>query len=65
VAVLGAAHLPGVTRWLQQGGVSAARVRNISISSQHECTWPGEGMLHVVNGTALYSPHAQINDYLQ
>jgi pheromone shutdown protein TraB len=54
VAVLGAAHIPGVTRWLQQGGVSAERVRNISTSSQHACTWPGEGMLQVVNTTALY-----------
>jgi pheromone shutdown protein TraB len=62
VAVLGAAHIPGVTRWLQQGGVSAARVSNISASSQHACTWPGEGMLQVVNATTLYGPVKEIGD---
>ena len=54
VAVVGAAHLAGVQRWLQQGGVSDARMAEISSSSRHNATWPGGGMLQVVNTQALF-----------
>lgn len=54
VAVVGAAHLAGVQRWLQQGGVSDARMAEISSSSQHNATWPGGGMLQVVNTQLLF-----------
>jgi pheromone shutdown protein TraB len=55
LAVLGAAHLSGVQRRILGGGVNATRIREISASSKHPCTWPGEGMLPVVNTALLYS----------
>ena len=55
VAVLGAAHLPGVEARLRQGCVSPERIREISRSSKQQVSsWPGEGMLHAVNTTSLY-----------
>ena len=55
VAVIGAAHLSGVARCLRQGKVSPGRIREIASSSAVDSTWPGEGLLHVVNTTALYA----------
>lgn len=49
LAVLGAGHLSGVQRWLAVGGVSDARLQEISSSSRHNSTWPGRGVLQVVN----------------
>ena len=54
VVVIGAGHLQGVQNHLATGGVSAQRISEISSSSKHPPTWPGTGMLSVVNGTALY-----------
>lgn len=58
VVVIGAGHLQGVQKWLDAGGVSAQRLNEISSSSKHPPTWPGSGMLSIVNGTALY-PHVR------
>jgi pheromone shutdown protein TraB len=44
VAILGLAHLPGVQRVLQTGGVSAERLAVISSSSKHPVpNWPEGG----------------------
>lgn len=58
VAVIGAAHLSGVVRCLRQGKISPRRIREIASSSEVDSTWPGEGLLHVVNTTALYATPA-------
>ena len=58
VVVIGAGHLQGVQKCLDAGGVSAQRLNEISSSSKHPPTWPGSGMLSIVNGTALY-PHVR------
>jgi pheromone shutdown protein TraB len=55
VAVVGAGHLPGIQRWLSAGGVNATRLAEISQSSKHPPTWPGSGMLQVINPQFLYS----------
>lgn len=54
VAVVGAGHLRGIAKNLAQGGVSAERIQQISSSSVHASTWPGPGMLEVVNVPALF-----------
>jgi len=54
LAVCGAAHLAGVQRCLAAGGCSEARIEEISSSSRHNSTWPGRGMLQVVNSQALW-----------
>ncbi|KAJ1412337.1 TraB family-domain-containing protein [Ochromonadaceae sp. CCMP2298] len=55
LAVVGAAHLPGIERHLMGGGVGEARLGEISTSSAHNSTWPGAGMLHVVDSASLHS----------
>ena len=54
LAVCGAAHLAGIQRCLAAGGCSEEHVRNISSSSKHNATWPGRGMLQVVNSKLLW-----------
>lgn len=54
VAVVGAGHLPGIRKHLVAGGVTAERLKEISSSSKHENTWPGDGLLHVVDAKILY-----------
>eukprot|EP01038_Epipyxis_sp_PR26KG_P013477 gene13477-18078_t len=50
ISVVGAGHLDGIRKHLKNGGLSYDRLREISSSSKHvESTWPGSGMLHVVN----------------
>lgn len=49
LAVLGAGHLEGVQRLLAAGGVSETRLQEISSSSKHNSTWPGRGILQIVN----------------
>ena len=48
VVVVGAGHLKGLQKWLSLGGISAARLNEISLSSKHTTScWPGQGMLSV------------------
>lgn len=54
VAVVGAGHLPGIQRCIQADGVSKDRLAEISSSSKHNSTWPGEGYLNIVDGKVLY-----------
>lgn len=49
VAVLGAGHIDGVKRWLSTGGVTEARLKEISSSSKQVPTWPGKGVFYVVD----------------
>jgi pheromone shutdown protein TraB len=49
LAVVGAGHLDGIVRVLQAGGVSEDRLMEISSSSKQSSTWPGRGVLQVVN----------------
>ena len=56
VAVIGAGHLLGVQKHLSQGVVSIERIHEISRSSKHVSpTWPGRGILHVVNSDVLFA----------
>jgi pheromone shutdown protein TraB len=55
VVVCGAAHVNGIERLLASGGSSEEHIRNISSSSRHNSTWPGAGMLQVVNSEALWN----------
>jgi len=55
VAVVGAGHLIGLQRILIAGGVSEQRMQEISKSSKQSCpTWPGSGVLQVVNTKILF-----------
>lgn len=54
LAVVGAAHLAGVQRCLAEGGCSDSHINEISSSTRHNSTWPGRGMLQVVNSQALF-----------
>jgi len=54
VAVVGAGHLCGIEKCLLSGGSSLDRMMDISSSSRHNSTWPGRGMLHVIDPTQLY-----------
>jgi pheromone shutdown protein TraB len=48
VVIVGAGHLKGLQKWLSLGGISAARLNEISLSSKHTTScWPGQGMLSV------------------
>lgn len=58
LAVVGAGHLPGIKKWLDIGGISDSRIDEISSSSKHPSTWPGRGMLQVVNTDMLFSDTA-------
>jgi len=49
LAVLGAGHLEGVQKWLAAGGVSESRIQEIASSTKHNSTWPGRGILQIVN----------------
>lgn len=53
VAVVGAAHLAGVQQCLLSGGCSDAHIAEISSSSKQKSTWPGRGMLQIVNTQSL------------
>lgn len=59
VAIVGAGHLAGIKKHLAAGGVIQERLKEISTSSKHEVTWPGEGLLHVVDAQSLYSQQKQ------
>ena len=56
VAVVGAGHLSGIERCLLAGGSTLERMQDISSSSRHNSTWPGRGMLHVIDAAQLYGP---------
>lgn len=60
IAVVGAAHLPGIEKWLRNGGSTQERMQEISKSVKSpQYTWPGRGILHVANLKNLYeSPPA-------
>jgi pheromone shutdown protein TraB len=47
VVVVGAGHLNGIQKYLQQGGVGIERIQEISASTKHNFTWPGSGVLSV------------------
>jgi pheromone shutdown protein TraB len=57
VAVVGAGHLVGIQKHLAAGGVTLDRINEISSSSKQGTTWPGKGMLQVVNPDILFSKH--------
>lgn len=59
VAIVGAGHLAGIRKHLVAGGLMQQRLKEISTSSKHEVTWPGEGLLHVVDAQSLYKQQKQ------
>lgn len=54
VVVVGAGHLVGIQKCLQNGGVSPQRIRDISASSKHSCTWPPSGSFRTVDLEMVY-----------
>lgn len=54
VAVVGAGHLQGIQNHIAAGGCSMDFISEISSSSKHPNTWPGDGILHVVNSNELF-----------
>lgn len=54
LAVVGSGHLVGIRNYLEIGGASSARMMEISSSSKHSSTWPGDRLLHIVDGNALF-----------
>ena len=55
VAVVGAGHLPGIKKWLLCNGTTDTRIAEISSSSRHSSTWPGNNVLQIVNTNELYA----------
>ena len=49
LAVVGAGHLEGIQRWLRVGGVREERLHEISSTSKQGSTWPGRGVVQVVD----------------
>lgn len=49
VVVVGAGHLHGIQKFIHNGGVSQPRIREISSSSKHSCTWPPMGSFRTVD----------------
>ncbi len=49
LVVVGAGHLDGISQWLATGGVSDERIAEISSSRRHPSSWPGKGVLSLVD----------------
>jgi hypothetical protein len=62
LAVLGAGHLVGVQKWLAAGGVSESRIQEIASSTKHNSTWPGRGILQIVNSSPTVSTTTTTTD---
>ena len=58
LAVVGAGHLDGIIKHLQNNGISEDRIIEISTCSKSNSTWPGRGVLHVVNMPSTLSGSA-------